>query len=150
MLETIYSQAVTAFAVIVVLFVFLKGDEPERIAAATYGFIALAAAMIPGDTRHGGPMWGLMALNIVQLAVFIGLAWHSHRTWLVWASAFQAMIVTGHLMVALQLRPPANALAAMNNLANYALLIALAVGTFWAWQERRAANMGREGFQGRP
>jgi hypothetical protein len=26
-------------------------------------------------------------------------------------------------------------------MSNYGLLIALAVGTFWAWQERRAAGL---------
>jgi len=129
----------------VVAFAFIKGDEPERIAAGTYAIVALAAAMIPGDVRQGGPLWGLMGLNIVQLAVFIGLAWHSRRNWPIWGSAFQAIIVTGHILIAANLRPPMNALAAVNNLANYALLIALAVGTFWAWQERRAANMGRDG-----
>jgi hypothetical protein len=31
----------------------------------------------------------------------------------------------------------------MNNMANYGLLVAMAVGTFWAWQERRAAGLER-------
>ena len=56
----------------------------------------------------------------------------------VWAAAFQALIVTSHVMLAVDLRPPADAVAAVNNLANYGVLIAMAVGTFWTWQERRA------------
>jgi hypothetical protein len=39
------------------------------------------------------------------------------------------------------LRPPGDAFAAVNNMANYGLLISMAVGTFWVWQERRAAGL---------
>jgi hypothetical protein len=59
-----------------------------------------------------------------------------------WASGFQALIVTGHILVAANLRPPSDAFATVNNMANYGVLIAMAVGTFWAWQERKAASMG--------
>jgi hypothetical protein len=145
--ETIYSQIVTGVALLVVAFAFIKGDEPERIGAATYAIVSLAAAIMLGDPGSRGPLWGLKALDVVQLAVFVGLAWHSRRAWPVWASAFQALIVTGHLLMAFNLQSSTDALfafAAMNNLANYALLITLAVGTFWAWQERRAAAMGSD------
>ena len=87
------------------------------------------------------PRWGVMAMDIVLLVVLLGLAVHSRRSWLVWASAFQAVVVTGALLVAANLRPPSDAFAAVNNMANYGLLIAMAVGTFWAWQERRAAGI---------
>lgn len=148
MFVDIYALAVIAVAALVVGFAFIKGDEPERIGAGTYALIALAGALLPTDFGGGGgPMWGLMGLDVVQLAVFAGLALHSRRAWPVWASAFQALVVTGHLLMAFGLQSSTNAavaFAAMNNLANYALLISLAVGTFWAWQERRAAAMGSE------
>lgn len=89
-----------------------------------------------------------MALDLVLLAVFIGIAWHSRRSWPVWAAAFQGLIVTGHLLIAANLRPPAYAFAAVNNLANYGLLIALAVGTFWAWQEWKAARLSERADPG--
>lgn len=145
MFGDIYALAVTTVAVFVITFAFIKGDDPERIAAGTYALVALAGAIIPKDTESGGPLWGLMGLDIVQLLVFIGLAWYSRRAWPVWASAFQALVVTGHLLMVFNLQSSTNAFvafAAMNNLANYALLIALAIGTFWAWQERKAASMG--------
>lgn len=148
MFVDIYALAVTAVATVVVFFAFIKGDEPERLGAGTYALIALAGALIPTDfSGRGGPMWGLMGLDVVQLAVFVGLAWYSRRAWPVWASAFQALVVTGHILMVFNLQSSSNALvafAAMNNLANYALLISLAVGTFWAWQERRVAAMGSD------
>lgn len=142
MFETIYSQVATAFAVVVVAFTFIKGDESERIAAAAYALVFLGTTVIKDGGSLSVPQWGVMAMDIVLLAVFLGLAHHSRRGWLVWASAFQGLIVAGHLLVAARLRPPSDAFATVNNLSNYGLLIAMAVGTFWIWQERRAARMG--------
>lgn len=136
--ETIYSQIGLAAAVLVLTFVFWKGDEPERMGGAAYAMVFLAATMIKDGGSLSLPRWGVMGMDIVMLAVFLGLGWYTRRTWLFWASAFQAMIVTGGILVALNLRPPSDAFAAVNNMANYGVLIAMAVGTFWAWQERRA------------
>lgn len=138
MFETIYSQLVLAAAILVVAFAFLKGDETERMGAAAYAMVFLAVVMIRGHTSLSLPRWGPMAVETVLLVVFVGLAWHSRRAWPVWAASFQALVVTGYVLVAVNLRPPPNAVAAVINMANYGLLAALAVGTFWAWQERRA------------
>lgn len=141
MFQTIYSQLVLVTAVLVVAFAFIKGDETERMGGAAYAMVFLAVVMIKGDTSLSLPRWGPMALETVLLVVFVGLAWQSRRTWPVWAASFQALIVTGYVLVALNLRPPPNAVAAVINMANYGLLGALAVGTFWAWQERRALEL---------
>ncbi len=142
MFETIYSQLGGVLTVLVIAFVFLKGDEPERVGGAAFVLIVLAGMMIPEGSDHDIQAWGRMGLDAILLAVFAGLGWHSRRAWPVWAASFQALIVTGHLLVLANLQPPIDAFAAVNNLSNYGLLIALAVGTFWAWQERRAATMG--------
>ena len=126
---------------LVVIFAFLKGDEPERFASAAFGLVILVGMVVPISSHTGGMRWGLMSLDVILLAVLCGLAWHSRRGWLAWASAFQSLIVTGHVLVLAELRPPGNALAIVNNMSNYGLLISLAVGTFWAWQERRAAGL---------
>jgi hypothetical protein len=140
--ETIYSQVVLIVAILVVAFAFWKGDEPERMGGAAYALAFLATTMIKGDATPNVPRWGMMGIEIVLLVVFVGLAWHSRRAWPVWAASFQALIVTCYVLVAANLRPPLIAAAAVINMSNYGLLIALAVGAFWAWQERRAAAMG--------
>ncbi len=142
MFLTIYSQLVLAMAVLVVTFAFVKGDETERMGGAAYAMVFLAVTMIKGGTSLNFPRWGVMGLEIVLLIVFIGIAWHSRRAWPVWAASFQSLIVTCHVLIAANLRPPQNAVATGINMSNYGLLIALAVGTFWAWQERRVATMG--------
>lgn len=140
----IYAQAVLAAAVLTVVFAFWKGDETERVGAAAYALAFLATNMIRGDATPNVPRWGMMGIEIVLLGVFIGLALHSRRAWPVWTSSFQALVVTSHILIAGSLRPPLVAAATVINMANYGILIALAVGTFWAWQERRAANLGSE------
>jgi len=137
----IYAQAVLAAAVITVTFAFWKGDEPERLGAAAYALAFLATNVIRGDSTPNLPRWGMMGVEIVLLVVFIGLASHSRRAWPVWAASFQALVVTSHILVAASLRPPLLGAATVINMANYGILICLAVGTFWAWQERRAAGM---------
>lgn len=141
MLETIYSQVGAGIAIIVVIFGFLKGDEPERIASGAFGLVILVGLVAPITSNADGVQWGLMSLDVLLLAVLCGLAWHSRRSWLMWASAFQSLIVTGHVLALAEIRPAGNAFAIVNNMSNYGLLIALAVGTFWAWQERRAAGL---------
>jgi len=142
--ETIYSQLGGVLSVLVIAFVFLKGDEPERVGGAAFVLIVLAGMMIPEGSDQGIQAWGRMGLDAILLAIFAGLAWHSRRAWPVWAASFQALIVTGHLLVLANLQPPIDAFAAVNNLSNYGLLLALAVGTFWAWQERRATALGSD------
>lgn len=143
MLDTVYSQIGAGIAILVLLFAFLKGDEPERIASAAFALVILVGLASPISSGADGVRWGLMSLDVLLLAVLCGLAWHSRRTWLIWASAFQSLIVTSHVLILADLRPPSNAFAAVNNLSNYGLLIALGVGTFWAWQERRASGLDK-------
>ena len=141
MFETIYSQVLTGFIVLVVGFALVKGDETERIGGAAYALVIIAGVMTSDNSSFSLSRWSAFALDVVLLATFLGLGWQSRRSWPIWAGAFQALIVTGHIMVLANLRPPGDAFAAVNNMANYALLISLAVGTFWAWQERRAAGL---------
>ena len=127
-----------------VTFAFWKGDEWERLGAAAYAMAYLATTMIRGDATPNIPRWGMMGIEIVLLVVFVGLAWHSRRAWPVWAASFQALVVTSYILVAANLRPPVNAAATVINMSNYGIMITIAVGTFWAWQERRVAAMGSD------
>ena len=138
MFQTIYSQIGLALTALVVVFAFVKGDEPERMGAGAYALASLATAMIKVGASLSLPRWGVMGVEIILLCVFLGIAWHSRRAWPIWVASFQALIVTGHVLVAANLRPTHNAVAAVINMANYGVLVALAIGTFWAWQERRA------------
>ena len=141
MFDTLSTQIGAVLTVLVVAFAFLKGDEPERIAAGGYVVLWFASLLIQNDGASGGTQWGLMAIDSIMLAVFAGLAWKSRRTWPVWAAAFQSLTVMSHILTLVDIRPPMSAFYAVINLASTGILSVLAIGTFWAWQERRAAGL---------
>lgn len=141
MFDTLPTQIGAGLTVLVVAFAFLKGDEPERVAAGGYVLAWFASLLIQGDGAADGTQWGLMAIDSIMLAVLVALTWKSRRAWPVWASALQSLIVMGHILTLVDIRPPASAFYAVINLASTGILLVIAIGTFWAWQERRAAGL---------
>lgn len=141
MFDTLASQIGAAFTLAVVVFAFLKGDEPERIGAGAYALGYLASLLVQDDGVLYGTQWGLMGIDVVMLAVYGGLAWKSRRSWPVWAVAMQSVTVMSHVLTLVDVRPPMAAYVTVINLASYGILLAIAIGTFWAWQERRAAGL---------
>jgi hypothetical protein len=141
MFDTLSAQIGAVLTVLVVAFAFLKGDEPERIAGGAYVLGWFASLLIQGDGAVGGTQWGMMAIDTIMLLVLVALVWKSRRAWPVWASALQSLVVMSHILTLVDIRPPASAFYAVINLAGTGILLAIAVGTFWAWQERRAAGL---------
>lgn len=141
MFDTLSAQVGAGLTVIVVAFAFLKGDEPERIASGSYVLGWFASLLIQEDRGSGGTQWGLMAIDAIMLGVFVALAWKSRRTWPAWASALQSLVVTSHVLTLVDIRPPLWAFYAAINLASAGILLTIAIGTFWAWQDRRAAGL---------
>lgn len=141
MFDTLSTQIGAGLTLLVVAFAFLKGDDPERIAAGGYVLSWFASLLIQGDGSVTGTQWGLMAIDAIMLAVFIALAWKSDRAWPVWTAALQSLTVMSHVLTLVDIRPPVSAFYAVINLASTGILFTIAVGTFWAWQERRAAGL---------
>lgn len=141
MFDTLPAQIGAAIAVAVCLFAFLKGDEPERIGAGTYMLLYFASLLVQSDTDLWGVQWGMFLIDLVMLGVFAGLAWRTHRAWPVWASALQLLVVMSHLVIVMDLRTPITSFYTVVNIAGLGIIVAIGVGTFWAWQERRAAGL---------
>jgi hypothetical protein len=141
MFDTLPAQIGAGLMVLVAGFAFLKGDEPERIAAGAYVLGWFAALLVHLESVGQRTLWGMMALDVVMLAVFAGLTWKSRRGWPVWATALQSLVVMSHLLTLVDIRPPSSAFIAVINLSSYGILLVIAIGTFWAWQERRAAGL---------
>lgn len=141
MFDTLYSQIGAVFTVLVVAFAFLKGDEPERFGAGAYVLAWFASMLVQDDSTLYEPQTAMFAIDTVALLVYAGLAWKSGRTWPVWACAVQLLGVMSHIMWLVDVRPPASSFYTVINIAAYGVLVSLAVGTFWAWQERRAAGL---------
>jgi hypothetical protein len=139
--ETIFGQIGAVFMVAICAFALIKGDEPERIGASAFALTWFASLLVQRDGDLYHIQWGIFYLDLVLLAVFAGLTWKSRRAWPVWASAFQMLAVMSHIMNMTDLRPSMNAFYTVANMAGYGVMVSLAVGSFWAWQDRRAAGL---------
>lgn len=122
-------------------FAFLKGDEPERVGAGAYLLAWFASLLAQSDGRLYDVPLAMFGIDFVVLIVFGALAWKSQRAWPIWATALQLLVVMSHVMILIDLRPPIASFYMVMNLVGYGILLCLAVGTFWAWQERRAAGL---------
>lgn len=141
MFDTLYSQIGVAVGVVVVAFAFLKGDEPERVGAGAYALGSLAALLVQKDSQLYGPQWGLMVVEAVVLAAYVGVAWKSRRSWPIWAGALQSVVVMSHVLTTTDVRPPIAAYYAVINLASYGILLVLALGVVQAWRDRQAFGL---------
>jgi len=142
MLDTLYSQIGLLPMVLVGIFAFMKGDEPERLAMGAYLLGWMAGMLIQGDgDLHRTWQPGLFALDVVMLLVLGGLAWKFKRTWPIWAASLQLIIVMSHMVILFDVRAGIMAFYTILNLASYGVLVAIGLGAFWAWQERRAAGL---------
>lgn len=141
MFDTLYSQIGAVVTLAVMAFAMVKGDEPERYGAGWYVLAWLGSMLVQDDTALHSPQWGMFAIDMVGLLVFAGIAWRYRRSWPVWVCGFQSLAVMSHIMGLIDLRAPAASFYTVINLSQYGILVAIAVGTFWAWQERRAAGL---------
>lgn len=140
MIDTLPAQIGAAITVLVIAFVFLEGDEPERTGGVAYMLAWFVSLLIQGDGVGGGVSWGLAAVDLILLGVFSALAWKSRRAWPVWASGLQSLVVMSHLLTFIDVRPPLLAFYVVINLASYGILLAIALGAGLAWRDRRAAG----------
>lgn len=141
MFDTLAAQIGAGVVVVVCGFAFLKGDEPERTVAGVFVLGWFAALLGQGAANPYNVGAIVLSIDVVALFVLGAMIWKSRKTWLIWAAACQLLVVTGHLMMYVDLRPSAASYIFILNLAGYGVLLALAIGTFWAWQERRAAGL---------
>lgn len=144
MFETVAAYIGAAFMVIVGMFALLKGGEPERIGAGTYLMAWFASVLVQSNAGLTGVQWAMFAIDVAVLLVFIAMVWKAPRSWPVWACALQLLTVTSHVMIMLDLRTPVSAFYTVVNMTGYGIMLAIAVGTFWAWQERRAIGADTE------
>jgi len=138
MFETWPALVGAAFVVAVGLFAFIKGGQPEKIGAGAFLFGWFASLLAQTAGGYFGIQWGVFAIDVAMLLVFVAMVWKAPRSWPVWACALQLLVVTSHVMVMLNLRTPISAFYTVVNMTGYGIMLAIAIGTFWAWQERRA------------
>ena len=140
MFNTLPAQIFAGVALVICGFAFTKGGPGERTFTGAYILAWLASIVAQNQAGHMFP-WALFGIDCVLLVVFGAISWKFRSAWLVWAVALQALAVVSHVMNLFVLGPSTTAFYTVLSLASYGILVALAIGTFWAWQERRAAGL---------
>ena len=141
MFQTLYSQLGAIVMIAMCIFAFLKGGDIERLGAGAYLLGWFATMLMQGGMDQSTVPYGMFAIDIGILAVFAGLTWRSRRTWPAWAAGLQLLTVMSHILIMIDTRLPIASLYTVMNLVSYLIIICIAVGTFWAWQERKAAGL---------
>lgn len=141
MFEFIWGYVGAASVLLVCLFALAKGEEGERIGGGALLMSWFLSVVAQRTLGYLATPWPIFLIDLVLLAVFVSLVWKSSRSWPVWASALQLLCVASHSMVLMKLRPEVSAFYTVVNMAGYGILVALGVGTFLIWQERRAAGL---------
>lgn len=141
MFNTLASQVAVVFVVAVCGFALLKGGETEKTVAGAYLLGWLASLVVQLQSGLEVQKWGVLIIDCIMLAVYAGFAWRSHASWLVWVVGLQLLAVASHLVILFNPETTANAFYTVLNLTAYAILIAMGIGTFWVWQERKAAEL---------
>ena len=141
MLETIAAFIGAGVMVVIGLFALTKGGRPERIGAGTMLSAWFLSILTQTYLGYDQIQWPMFLIDLGVLSVFIALVWKSPRTWPVWAAAFQLLTVASHVMVMMKLKPEISSFYTVLNMTAYGIMIAIAVGAFFAWQERRAVGI---------
>ncbi|RZJ01135.1 MAG: hypothetical protein EON90_04160 [Brevundimonas sp.] len=141
MFDTLPAQIFAAVGLLICGFAFVKGGPAERTFAGVYVLSWLATLVLQTQTSREVFPWALFAVDCVMLVIYAGLSWKYRVAWPVWATALQALAVVSHIMNLFVVGPSSTAFFTVLNITAYGILVALAVGTFWAWQERRAAGL---------
>lgn len=145
MVNIVYAIIGAIFMVGMALFAFLKGSHAEKLGGGAYLFAWFASIVLQENSGFRGLPIGLFVIDLAVLAVFIGITWRYRQSWPVWASGIQLITVMSHIMMLTKQPVLLGSLITVMNLNGYLIITCIIVGTFYSWQERRAAsaNLGR-------
>lgn len=144
MLNIVYAIVGAVFMVGMALFAFLKGGPTERIGAGAYLFAWFATIILQENNGFLKAVpSGMLLIDLALLVVFVALAWRYRLSWPVWASGLQLIVVMSHIMILTGQPIMVASLYTIMNFTGYLIIGCLIVGTFYAWQERRAASFNR-------
>jgi asparagine N-glycosylation enzyme membrane subunit Stt3 len=72
---------------VVCLYALIRGGRPEKIAAVIIAVAWLASSLLQDRLNILSPQWGVAALDVVLIFVFLGMAVYWRRGWLIFACA---------------------------------------------------------------
>ncbi|WP_395943229.1 hypothetical protein [Brevundimonas sp.] len=145
MVNMLYAVVGAVFMVGMALFAFMKGGPAERIGAGVYLFAWFASMVMQEMQGFRGMPIGVFLIDVGVLIAFVALAWRARHPWTIWVSGLQLIAVMSHIMILTGARVPLASLYTVTNFTGYLIIACIIVGTFWTWQDRKAAaeHIGR-------
>jgi len=126
-------------AVLVCGLAMWRGDQPARWIGATLLASWLGSLLVNRRDAYNAD-YGILAIDVLTLAVVIWISMRSRRIWTIIASAFLTIIVASHIAVMIDLRVSLNTLRISMAIWSYGVLACIAFGTWAAWREQRYAQ----------
>jgi hypothetical protein len=124
-----------AFVCLVSLSALIWGRRSERIGAVII-FGGWLATLASEHHRWREPQWGVTGVDAIVLILLVTLGLRSSRWWPLWAAGFQLLALITHVARLVDRHVGAWAYITAALIWGYALVAALAVGTFNRWRER--------------
>lgn len=122
-------------AVLICAVAMWRGDQPARWNGAALLASWLGSLLVHrrGDLNAE---YGILAIDVATLAVFVWISMRTRRLWTIVASAFLAIIVASHIAVMIDLRVTINTMRVSMAIWSYGILACIVFGT-WAAERRR-------------
>lgn len=139
MINMAYAVVGAIFMVLMGLFAFLKGGSREKAGAGVYLFAWFSSLIAQESVGFRGLPLSMFVIDAVTLLALIAIAWRAPQSWPTWAAGLQLIAVTGHLTILANAQVPISSIYTAMNLIGYLIILCIAVGTFWTWQERKIA-----------
>lgn len=123
-----------ALLLLVALYAFKKGGEPERhVALVLLGMLVanIVFAGLSGEwTDYRGIPWFRVALDCIGFGFILAIALRADRWWPLWVSGVQLQAVLAHLLRALDASLPPLAYAIMERWPFWIAIALTGIGTF--------------------
>lgn len=139
MFQTILSQTMLLLCLAVLVFAWLKGENPERAGSSLMVGVTIAITIFQALTASRfGPLPILIADGIVATG-FLLLAVRYASLWLAAAMVLQGAVFLLHASVLMEIVPESHFYYyyAIMNLATFLVIVSIAAGTAAAWRRRR-------------
>jgi hypothetical protein len=119
-------------------FAFWRGGRPERIAAFAFLIASFVQPLVLNTRNWLDPQWGVLVVDSVLLALLVGLALLTDRSWVLFCAAFQLLSVVIHIAILVDRSVAPLPYRRGLVIWSYLSLVALAWG---AWQARRTTQV---------
>ena len=122
-------------AILVCGWAMWRGDWTARWTGAALLTSWLASLLVYRRDAYNAD-YGILAVDVLTLVVFVWISVRTRRIWTVVAAAFLAIIVASHVAVMIDLRVTLGTLFIGMAMWSYGVLACIAFGTWAAWRDR--------------